>query len=87
MEKEDLTRLQNDIASLQTRLRENEMDMVAAKLALQQAHKDYDELKAQINKSEERFKTGVGRIIWLVGGGLISGILAWIMKGGLNNVG
>lgn len=80
----NISRLEENVTALQTRLRDTELEMAITRSELKQLHSENDRLKDQVDKSEERFRSGVNRIIWLVGGGLISGLLTFIMKGGLN---
>jgi len=37
-----------------------------------------------MKKTIETYNTGMGRLLWLIGGGFIAAIVSWIAQGGLN---
>lgn len=39
---------------------------------------------SHIKESVDRWNTGLGRIVFIIGGGVLSAIVAWILRGGLD---
>lgn len=56
------------------RLRELETHVALAK-------RDLEEMRRDV----EKINGGIGRVLWVAGGGLIMAIVSWILNGGLND--
>lgn len=56
--------------------RKSELEIQALEMDLSQAKEDIKSLKS-----------GIARGLWIIGGGFMSSVVAWIAAGGMSNVG
>lgn len=53
---------------------------------LREVEKDVAVVQVEVRNLSEKMKamiSGISRLLWIIGGGLISAIVAWIVGGGL----
>ena len=74
-------------ASIQeSRLRELEFENIKQKHELATLEKQLEKLEVEFVKGQERTRSTWSKIAWLTGGGFLSAIVTWVMKGGLAGV-
>lgn len=73
----DVTRIRD----LENELSQTKADLSAVKteLAITQTQ------LTQVTKNQDKYQSGVNRGLWVIGGGFISAIVAWIVQGGLSS--
>lgn len=65
------------------RVRQLELENVRILGQMQALQSKLDDVNKAQKEFEDRNRAGWNRLIWLLGGGLVSAVMTWILKGGL----
>jgi len=72
--------------TIEERLRGVEQTLVKQEQQISEILKTTAEIKLDIKEHRTIIRNNLSRLFWILGGGFISGIITWIIKGGLSNV-
>lgn len=73
-------------AIMEQRVRDLEMDVMRQKYEIDSLERSLVKLDTEVTKSREAIRNNWAKVLWLGGGGLLSAIVTWLLKGGLNSV-
>ena len=82
----DIQHLESRVLLIEKLVRKLELETVRQEHVIETLEKEISTNDVDFKAYQTRIRNNWSKFLWIIGGATLSGIVSWILKGGLNNV-